>query len=397
MPEEANPAEIPTNVCSAIPTSTICSGNALANGTSFPEPRESLVTTKISRSSFAKFNNVAANTSRFGLPTSIFYFIVIIFLAVFLFLPFGANCQKLVFNLYHKEENIADFELLIYKNEILSNIKSNKGRIIVDKNKIKQSDSIFIKHSFYKEIFDLNNLSQKTYYSNASLTLKDIELRTPETKITEPRGRRVDGLCNCCTKSISIPVGEMQNGTLKGIELYFPKGKYHHSIEDGRRVQSKNKKIILYLALVNKTDTVFLSSSEKLVMDTLLVKKNGWNYYDFRHRNFDFDDAEHLFISIQALDDMVIGRRRIRKNQKDVDYLNRKYDRGRSIYFIDSRLFAPNLDKFSLAYKIHYYDTERKEPTHHCHVEGQKNDQKEVIYQLHNRLMTSSPSLWSVI
>ena len=55
---------------------------------------------------------------------------------------------------------------------------------------------------------------------------------------------------------------------------------------------------------------------------------------------------------------MVLGRRRIKKEDREnvIIYLDRNKRDWESIYFIDSRLFAPDLDRISLAYRIHYYD-----------------------------------------
>ena len=61
LPAAASPAETPTKFCSAIPTSTICFGSSLANGTSLPEPRESLVTTTTLRFLRASDRTVSAN------------------------------------------------------------------------------------------------------------------------------------------------------------------------------------------------------------------------------------------------------------------------------------------------------------------------------------------------
>lgn len=220
-----------------------------------------------------------------------------------------------------------------------------------------QADSIFISHSFYKNVFDLQRIKEKSYYIEEAMELEGIVLKTPEIYISEAKGKKVDGLCNTCRQSISIPTEDLQNKTIKGIELYFPKGKYHSKM-GGRRVQSKNKEIEIFISFTNQKDTIYPDQSLNSIKETLQVKKNGWNYYDLRQYDLDVADAERIFISIQALDDMVLGRRKIRKEDREnvIIYLSRDKRNWESIYFIDSRLFAPELDRISLAYRIHYYE-----------------------------------------
>ncbi len=64
LPTADKPAQIPTKFCSAIPTSIIWLGNSFPNCVNFPDPLESLVTTIMSLSFFAKSNNVSAKTSK---------------------------------------------------------------------------------------------------------------------------------------------------------------------------------------------------------------------------------------------------------------------------------------------------------------------------------------------
>src|SRR5258708_292940 len=71
LPAAAKPAATPTRFCSAMPTSTIWPGAALAKGASLADPRESLVTTKRSESPRANSRRVAANTSKFASAGSI--------------------------------------------------------------------------------------------------------------------------------------------------------------------------------------------------------------------------------------------------------------------------------------------------------------------------------------
>src|SRR5258705_7004995 len=71
LPAAAKPAATPTRFCSAMPTSTIWPGAALAKEASLAEPRESLVTTKRSESSRASSKSVDANVSKLACASSI--------------------------------------------------------------------------------------------------------------------------------------------------------------------------------------------------------------------------------------------------------------------------------------------------------------------------------------
>lgn len=278
-----------------------------------------------------------------------------IFLLALFILPISLQAQLLKFDLYMGNDKIEDFEILSYKNSVEQIHRSNNGKIAIDKLIILQADSIFIKHSFYMNFFDLNKVKGNSYHADVAIKLNDITLNRPETFIMEPRGKKVDGLCNYCRMSFSFPTGNLKNKTIKGIELHFPKGKYSSS-SGGRRVDSKNKKIEFFLSFTNQIDTIYPNQSLEFIKDTLLVKKNGWNYYDLRQYNLDVGNAERIFISIKALDDMVLGRRRMRNKDRNIIYLDRFKYRNDSIYFIDSELFNPEIDKIPLTYKIHYYD-----------------------------------------
>jgi hypothetical protein len=280
----------------------------------------------------------------------------ILFLAVFV-LPHSLCAQLLEFDLLQGKEKIENFKVVSYKNSEEKILHSTAGKIFINQSLILQADSIFISHSFYRNVLDLNRIREKSYHIEEAMELESIVLKSPEIIIVEPRGRKVDGLCNFCRKSISIPTEDLKNKTLKGIELHFPRGKYSASI-GGRRVESKSKKFELFISLTNQKDTIYPHQTLFSLRDTLQVKKNDWNYYDLRQYNIDVQNASRIFISIRALDDMVLGRRRIKKvdDNKVITYLDRFKYRNDSIYFIDSRLFAPDLDRISLAYKIHYYD-----------------------------------------
>jgi len=280
----------------------------------------------------------------------------IFILAVFI-IPVSLQAQEIQFDLIQGENKIENFEVVSYKNDKAKVLKSKAGKIIIDKSVVLQSDSIFITHSFYKNVLDLKRIKEKTYFIEEAMELESIVLKSPEIFIKKDKGRKVDGLCSFCRESISIPTENLKNKTIKGIELYFPKGKYHSDV-GGRRVESKNKNIELTISLNNQKDTLYLNQSVRFIKDTLQVKKNGWNYYDLRQYDLDVKNAEHIFISILALDDMVLGRRLIKRKDKErvVTYYVRKDNKNNSFYFIDSRLIYPDGERISLAYKIHYYD-----------------------------------------
>jgi hypothetical protein len=280
----------------------------------------------------------------------------IFLLAVFI-VPVCLRAQAIQFDLLQGKNKIENFEVLSYKNSEAKVLKSKAGKITIDKSLILQADSIFISHSFYKNVLDLNRVKGATYYIEEAMELESIVLKSPETFVRKDKGRKVDGLCSFCRQTISIPTENLKNKTIKGIELHFPKGKYHSDV-GGRRVESKNKNIELTISLTNQNDTLYPNQSLRSIKDTLQVKKNGWNYYDLRHYDLDVENAEHIFISILALDDMVLGRRLIRRKDKDkvVLYYIRKDKKNDLFYFIDSRLIYPDGERISLAYKIHYYD-----------------------------------------
>lgn len=276
-------------------------------------------------------------------------------MAVFL-LPLITVAQFLEFDLFQGENKIEDFEVISYKNNKQQIIKSKSGKIILDKSMAQQADSIFITHSFYKNVLDLNRIKGSSYYTEVAMELESVVLKSPKTLIAEARGRKrpvrwVGRL------SISFPTEKLKNKIIKGVEFYFPKGNYRSSV-DGKRVTSKGKEIDLFLSFTNQKDTINPNQSFMSVKETIQVKKNGWNYYDLRQYDLEVGEAERIFISVQPLDDMVLGRRRIKKEDREnvIIYLDRNKRDWESIYFIDSRLFAPDLDRISLAYKIHYYD-----------------------------------------
>jgi hypothetical protein len=280
-----------------------------------------------------------------------------IFLLAVIIMPISLQAQLIQFDLLQGKNKIENFEVLSYKNSEAKVLKSKAGKITIDKSLILQADSIFISHSFYKNVLDLNRVKGATYYIEEAMELESIVLKSPETFVRKDKGRKVDGLCSFCRQTISIPTENLKNKTIKGIELHFPKGKYHSDV-GGRRVESKNKNIELTISLTNQNDTLYPNQSLRSIKDTLQVKKNGWNYYDLRHYDLDVENAEHIFISILALDDMVLGRRLIRRKDKDkvVLYYIRKDKKNDLFYFIDSRLIYPDGERISLAYKIHYYD-----------------------------------------
>ncbi|MFT5926697.1 MAG: hypothetical protein ACI9WL_001447 [Rubritalea sp.] len=280
-----------------------------------------------------------------------------IFLLAVIIVPVCLRAQAIQFDLLQGKNKIENFEVLSYKNSEAKVLKSKAGKITIDKSLILQADSIFISHSFYKNVLDLNRVKGATYYIEEAMELESIVLKSPETFVRKDKGRKVDGLCSFCRQTISIPTENLKNKTIKGIELHFPKGKYHSDV-GGRRVESKNKNIELTISLTNQNDTLYPNQSLRSIKDTLQVKKNGWNYYDLRHYDLDVENAEHIFISILALDDMVLGRRLIRRKDKDkvVLYYIRKDKKNDLFYFIDSRLIYPDGERISLAYKIHYYD-----------------------------------------
>lgn len=279
-----------------------------------------------------------------------------IFILAVLITPVFVQAQAFEFDLIQGKDNIEKFEIISYKNDKSEIIKSKAGKITIDKSLVFQADSIFISHSFYKNILDLNRVKENTYYIEEAMELESIVLKSPETFIIEAKGRKrpvrwVGRL------SISFPTENLKNKYIKGIELYFPKGQYYSSV-DGKRIVSKGKEIDFFFSFTNQKDTIYPLQSAKSLNETLQVKKNGWNYYDLRKYNLNVGESERIFISVQPLDDMVLGRRRIHRNDREkvIIYLERNRKNWESTYFIDSRLFAPDLDRISLAYKIHYYD-----------------------------------------
>ena len=144
----------------------------------------------------------------------------IFLLAVFI-IPVSLQAQEIQFDLIQGENKIKSFEVVSYKNDKAKVLKSKAGKIIIDKSVVLQSDSIFITHSFYKNVLDLKRIKEKTYFIEEAMELESIVLKSPEIFIKKDKGRKVDGLCSFCRESISIPTENLKNKTIKGIELYF--------------------------------------------------------------------------------------------------------------------------------------------------------------------------------
>lgn len=281
-------------------------------------------------------------------------------LLVLFILPFHINGQELNFKVKQDSLFIDSFVVEHFKNGESSIIFSKNGKLSIPVKIISQSDSLFLSQSFYKEIFDDSKIKDGIYQMNSSIELESITLTNKFTKVYEPKGK-LKKIFNSSTQSVSFKSAGLNDRIIKGIELYFPKGK-HHKDFGGYGVNNETAKFKLSIGLTNERDTISLRNTT-FFYETLEIKKNRWNYYDLRHLHIDISDFKRIFISVRRLDkEIVVGTKKLRRNQISHLGYNYRYDRfalkveDNEYYVKAVYLDGRERDDRVLAYRLHYYD-----------------------------------------
>lgn len=281
-------------------------------------------------------------------------------LLVLFFLPFYINGQKLTFQVKQDSLFTDSFVVEHFKNGESAMIFSKNGKLSIPFKIIAQSDSLFLSQSFYKEVFDDSKIKDGIYQMKSSIELESITLTNKITKVFEPEGK-LKKIYNSSNQSVSFKSTGLNDKIIKGIELYFPKGKHHQDF-GGYSINNKTAKFKLSIGLTNERDTISLNDTN-FFYETLEIKKNRWNYYDLRHLHIDISDFKRIFISVRRLDkEIVVGTKKLRRNQAPHLGYNYRYDRfalkaDDSEYYVKAvYLDGRERDDRVLAYRLHYYD-----------------------------------------